>query len=618
MSHSISRRTLLRGMTALAGSFAAPSLITGFSKAEAAYRTSKPSLPASFGKGKTVAILGAGVAGLTAALTLARAGFAVQVFEADSRYGGRSLTVRPSNDHYKSWWFKHYPGTRDFPDMYVDRYQEVPESPAPDLQICEFMDDAWAARKYAGNPVELYLNAGPGRIPSNHVNLIALCQEIGVALEPYFFQSMSNLMQSQAFNGGKPVSFAQITFSLYSEMAAMMYKVTKEGVLLQGDTGAVTQEKLKDLYRVFGDLTPTGEAQATTRLGFSHLPGGWRDAPKTRDPVGLDKILDSGFVGDPNANPELTPGSFLFNNFNTDWQPTLMQPVGGMDRIWQQLLLQDVPASALWHKGSRPRQPKVGHLVQLNTKATKLASSGGKVVVGYQTAGHRPQQAEFDFCISTMAPSLLNTIIGDYPVPEDFRKGLKAFSETGYWKDKTPNLWTPAIKVGWQGKDRFWETDDEIYGGISWTTDMIGQIWYPSEDFTAHTGVLTGAYNRGPLAVDYAKLNNGQRVETARKGLGLLHPGKTDQVYRGVSIAWQYMPHQVGGWASDTASMDSTKDVYRQITTFEKDSRFFCAGDTWSYLPGWQEGSVTSAYCAVNAIARTMDPAKYSDCACFQ
>ncbi|MVA61638.1 NAD(P)-binding protein [Agrobacterium vitis] len=616
MSYSISRRTLLRGMTALAGSFAAPSLITGFSTAQAAYRTSKPNLPIGFGKGKSVAILGAGVAGLTAALTLARSGFSVQVFEADSRYGGRSLTVRPTNEHYKSWWFKNYPGTQEFSEMYVDRYQETADSPAPDLQICQFMDDAWAAKKYAGNPVELYLNAGPGRIPSNHVNLIALCQEIGVSLEPYFFQSMSNLMQSKDFNNGAPVSFAQVTFSLYSEMAAMMYKVTKEGVLLQGDTNAVTREKLKDLYRVFGDLTGTGEIQTTTRLGFSHLPGGWRDAPKTRDAIGLEKILDSGFVGDPTANPELTPGSFLFNSFNTDWQPTLMQPVGGMDRIWQQLLLQDVPTTALWKKGSKPRHPKVGHLVQLKTKASKIASAGEKVVVTYETAGRKAEQAQFDFCISTMAPSLLNTIIGDYPVPPDFRKGLEAFSKTGNWNDKTPNLWTPAIKVGWQGKDRFWETDSEIYGGISWTTDIIGQIWYPSEDFTAHTGVLTGAYNRGPLAVDYAKLNNTQRVETARQGLGLLHPGKTDQVYRGVSIAWQYMPHQVGGWASDTATTD--EKAYQQITTFEKNGRFFCAGDTWSYLPGWQEGSVTSAYCAVNAIARTMDPAKYSDCACFQ
>lgn len=144
-------------------------------------------------------------------------------------------------------------------------------------------------------------------------------------------------------------------------------------------------------------------------------------------------------------------------------------------------------------------------------------------------------------------------------------EGLRDFQKTGHWGDPTPDLWTPAIKVGWQGKDQFWETKDEIYGGISWTTDIIGQIWYPSEDFTAHTGVLTGAYNRGTEAVEFAKQNNAERLVTGRDGLGKLHPGEEDSVYfdRGLSIAWQYMPYQVGGWASDTAK--TNPEVYHDI-----------------------------------------------------
>ena len=44
---------------------------------------------------------------------------------------------------------------------------------------------------------------------------------------------------------------------------------------------------------------------------------------------------------------------------------------------------------------------------------------------------------------------------------------------------------TPAMaagKVGWQA-ERFWETEAQIYGGISWTTDTIDQIWYPSSGY---------------------------------------------------------------------------------------------------------------------------------------
>ncbi|WP_022734071.1 FAD-dependent oxidoreductase [Thalassospira lucentensis] len=627
--YTFSRRTLLKGMTALAGAYAAPSLLTGFRIANAAYQTTMPDLPPDFGKGKSVAIIGAGVAGLTAAYKLANAGFKVAVLEADDRYGGRSLTARPENTQYKEWWFSQYPDANLFPEMYADSYQERSESPASDLQTCTFMDKEWKSSGYQGDPVELFLNAGPGRIPSNHVNLIALCQEIGVDLETYIFQSMSNLMQSPTYNNGKPAPMGDVTYNLYGEMAEMMYTAIQEGCMLQGKTLSTDEKKqLENLYQLFGDLSENGQFEGSTRGGYEKIPGGWNDGGKTRSQISLDDILASQFIGDADANPELSPGSFLFNNFNIDWQPTLMQPVGGMDRIWQQLLLQKVPTSALHetinsYRDGAQSDTRVGDLVTLGLAAEFIDvgkdSVSLKFLVGFPDYSPKIEKLDFDFCISTIAPSLLKKILGEQNLPSEFILGLGNFSKTGEWgaNDPTPNLWTPAIKVGWQGTERFWETEDEIYGGISWTTDDIGQIWYPSEDFTAHTGILTGAYNRGGKAAEYAQQNNQKRLETARKGLALLHPGDADKVDHGMSIAWQYMPHQVGGWASDTAL--ENPEVYKQITTFAKDSRFYCAGDTWSYLPGWQEGAVASAYCAINAIARTIDPTNnaFSASACF-
>ena len=58
----------------------------------------------------------------------------------------------------------------------------------------------------------------------------------------------------------------------------------------------------------------------------------------------------------------------------------------------------------------------------------------------------------------------------------------------------------PAFKFGWQSRSRFWEEEDEIYGGISWTRHIITQIWYPSYGFQAVKGVLTGAYTYGKAA----------------------------------------------------------------------------------------------------------------------
>jgi monoamine oxidase len=52
----------------------------------------------------------------------------------------------------------------------------------------------------------------------------------------------------------------------------------------------------------------------------------------------------------------------------------------------------------------------------------------------------------------------------------------------------------PAGKVAFQAERRFWEIDDQLYGGISWINKDIKQIWYPSAGFHAAKGILVGAY----------------------------------------------------------------------------------------------------------------------------
>src|SRR3954463_9764758 len=109
-------------------------------------------LPKESGRGRTVAILGAGVAGLCAAYELDRAGYDVVVLEASRRIGGRSLTLRRG-----------------------DSFAETSGL----LQDCRFDDGLW-------------LNAGPGRIPHHHIRLIDYCRQFGVALQPYIFASRAN------------------------------------------------------------------------------------------------------------------------------------------------------------------------------------------------------------------------------------------------------------------------------------------------------------------------------------------------------------------------------------------------------------------------------------------
>src|SRR3954454_12018980 len=91
----MTRRRLLGGLARLGGAGAVYEALAAweFLKPPPALAASF-ALPADSGAARTVAILGAGVAGLCAAYELDRAGYDCIVLEASRRIGGRSLTLR--------------------------------------------------------------------------------------------------------------------------------------------------------------------------------------------------------------------------------------------------------------------------------------------------------------------------------------------------------------------------------------------------------------------------------------------------------------------------------------------------------------------------------------------
>ena len=119
--------------------------------------------PGNIGAGKTVAILGAGIAGMTAALEMQRLGYNCTIIEARSSAGGRNRTLRAG---------------------------DIAEENASSQQ-CQFdVDD------------KLYFNAGPSRIAHHHEFLLGYCREFGVPLEFFANDNRSALLhQPGAFAG---------------------------------------------------------------------------------------------------------------------------------------------------------------------------------------------------------------------------------------------------------------------------------------------------------------------------------------------------------------------------------------------------------------------------------
>ena len=95
MATEISRRTLVELIGRIAGAATAYSALNmmGLLATPTAYAAPPPLAPGS-GNGKRVVILGAGIAGLTAAYRLSKAGYQCTILEARARAGGRVWTVR--------------------------------------------------------------------------------------------------------------------------------------------------------------------------------------------------------------------------------------------------------------------------------------------------------------------------------------------------------------------------------------------------------------------------------------------------------------------------------------------------------------------------------------------
>jgi len=134
-----SRRDLLKLIGLTAGSAALYQAMTSLGyAAESGYKG--PIKLEGDPKGASVLILGAGLAGMVAALELRQAGYKVKVLEFNNRAGGRNWSLRGG-----------------------DTYTELGGA----TQHCRF--DAG-----------LYVNPGPWRIPHHHQHLLHYCRELDV------------------------------------------------------------------------------------------------------------------------------------------------------------------------------------------------------------------------------------------------------------------------------------------------------------------------------------------------------------------------------------------------------------------------------------------------------
>jgi monoamine oxidase len=421
-----------------------------------------------------------------------------------------------------------------------------------------------------------YFNAGPGRIPQHHARVLDYCKELGVELQPFVYMDKANLMQNDAWNGGRPVQARRLKNDLRGHLAELMAKISDQGALDQLISPA-DMEAFLQMLKHFGQLTGEGAQMvyAGAALKSDYIRAGYRvemgDITQAGEPwptLSLDEVLGSDFWR-----------SEMFNDLEYFWQTSLLEAKDGMDMIWKAFLPAKVGSGIA---------DTVENLISVKQPvvAIDLTEQGVNVTT---VSGDRHAA---DYVVVTIPPDLVAKIGGNF-LPDRTRATFAAVQIA------------PACKVGLQAKSRFWEQEDRMYGGISWTKHIISQIWYPNYSFNSPTGVLTAAYNNSQPAAEFGTLNRQARIAETLAGGERLHPGYTDKVFHtnAASIAWQNMPYQSGGWANDTAF--SQPEIFSEMVTASHiKERVFMAGDWFSYWPGWQEGALDSAHLASDQIAR--------------
>ena len=202
------------------------------------------------------------------------------------------------------------------------------------------------------------------------------------------------------------------------------------------------------------------------------------------------------------------------------------------------------------------------------------------------SARRRAQEARADWCVCTLPLSILSQL------PLDVSAPMKAAI------DAVP--YASAVKIGLQFSRRFWEEDERIFGGISYTDLPIRQISYPSAGLNAGgKGVLLGAYLfGGPNAYEFTAMSPEERIARA-VGFGAEMIRNTEKRSRTASPSPGARSPFTLGCAGDWSD-EARRAHYDDLCKI--DGRIVLAGEHASYIPAWQEGAILSALDAIGRL----------------
>jgi len=286
--------------------------------------------------------------------------------------------------------------------------------------------------------------------------------------------------------------------------------------------------------------------------------------------------------GDPYALTALLQGNFSRNvrsvpQIEGTAAAPMFHPVGGMDMIWK--------------AGARA----IGaNRITMNAAVQSIRQNEhGATVVYKDTKSGKTQTLTADYVVMCLPMPIIADL--DVQLSPETMAAVKATNHSN------------SAKVGLAMKRRFWEEDDQIFGGHLYSDLPLGEFSYPSTGYFSKKGVLLGLYSNG----QYGELLNkpvADRIEHVLMNSSKVHPQIRQEFESAYAVWWKKVEYSRGGYASGGGrGGGGGSDRRAQLSKFDGRLLIGSAATTPYSQPDWQEGAVAAGWQALNSLhARAM------------
>ena len=388
-----------------------------------------------------------------------------------------------------------------------------------------------------------YVNAGPWRIRNGDSAVLGYCRELGVPLEIFVNENDESFLYYEGENfgafSGKRVRLREVKADMRGHTSELLAKAIDQEAL-DLEMSAEDREQLMTYLVGEGYLDP---ADLVYR-GGNHRGGG--------EPYGMKALLQAGLASRVRA----VDGSAT--------RPPVFQPAGGMDQL-----------PFAFARALEGRITLGVEVVQI-----RQTEDGVRVIVEKTATGER-EELSADYVVSCLPLTILAKL--DVNLSDTLMETVRNTNYSG------------SAKIGLQMKRRFWEEDDGIYGGPTYSNLPLGQFAFPSNGYGQKKGVVLGFYGGGNIG-GLVDLSNEERIEHVLSHASRAHPQLREEYENGYCSFWERIRYSEGAFAGGGGGGDR---IERLRTP---DNRFFIGCAAASNSPGWMEGAVSASWAAVDAL----------------